>query len=226
MKFISGIYLRDSSMNKLKRLEILTRLKFSYPTLTTDLIYATPFELLIAVMLSARATDASVNKATKKLYSVANTPETLLGLGIDGVRDYIRTIGLFNIKAKNLIKTCSILIDRYNSEIPEDRNALEELPGVGRKTANVVLNIVFKWPTIGVDTHVYRVCNRTYFASGKDVNLVEKKLIKVVPEEFKLNCHNWLTFLGRHICLSRRPRCTSCLIEDLCEFKRKNYLET
>ncbi len=188
-------------------------------------MYTTPFELLISVLLSAQATDVSVNKATAKLYPVANTPASVLALGVDGVKEYIKTIGLFNAKAENVIKTCRILLEKHNGEVPEDRAALEALPGVGRKTANVVLNTAFGWPTIAVDTHIFRVCNRTKFAPGKTVDDVEEKLLKVVPAEFKLDCHHWLILHGRYTCIARKPRCGSCLIEDLCESKEKVYAE-
>lgn len=210
-------------MNKLKRLEILTRLRDNNPHPTTELVYTTPFELLIAVLLSAQATDASVNKATAKLYPVANTPAALLTLGVDGLKAYIKTIGLFNSKAENVIKTCRRLLALHGGEVPEDRAALEALPGVGRKTANVVLNTAFGWPTIAVDTHIFRVCNRTHFVPGKNVDLVEEKLLKVVPAEFKVDCHHWLILHGRYTCVARKPRCGSCVIEDLCEFKEKVY---
>ncbi|MEQ9867185.1 endonuclease III [Pectobacterium aroidearum] len=208
-------------MNKAKRIEILTRLRANNPHPTTELQFSTPFELLIAVLLSAQATDVSVNKATAKLYPVANTPETLLALGVDGVKDYIKTIGLFNSKAENVIKTCRLLLEKHQGQVPEDRAALEALPGVGRKTANVVLNTAFGWPTIAVDTHIFRVSNRTGFALGKNVEQVEEKLLKVVPAEFKVDCHHWLILHGRYTCIARKPRCGSCLIEDLCEFGEK-----
>ena len=179
-------------MNKAKRLEILTRLRDNNPHPTTELNFTSPFELLISVLLSAQATDVSVNKATAKLYPVANTPAAMLELGVEGVKSYIKTIGLFNSKAENVIKTCRILLEQHNGEVPEDRAALEALPGVGRKTANVVLNTAFGWPTIAVDTHIFRVCNRTQFAPGKNVEQVEEKLLKVVPSEFKVDCHHWL----------------------------------
>lgn len=210
-------------MNKEKRGEILRRLRDANPHPTTELTFSTPFELLIAVLLSAQATDVSVNKATAKLYPVANTPEALLALGVDGVKEYIRTIGLFNSKAENIIKTCRILLDKHQGQVPENREALEALPGVGRKTANVVLNTAFGWPTIAVDTHIFRVCNRTGFAPGKNVDAVEEKLLKVVPAEFKIDCHHWLILHGRYTCIARKPRCGSCLIEDLCEFDEKVY---
>ncbi|WP_129990762.1 MULTISPECIES: endonuclease III [unclassified Rahnella] len=212
-------------MNKEKRTEILSRLRDNNPHPTTELVYTTPFELLISVLLSAQATDVSVNKATAKLYPVANTPESVLALGVDGVKEYIKTIGLFNAKAENVIKTCRLLLEKHNGEVPEDRAALEALPGVGRKTANVVLNTAFGWPTIAVDTHIFRVCNRTKFAPGKTVDDVEEKLLKVVPAEFKLDCHHWLILHGRYTCIARKPRCGSCLIEDLCESKEKVYAE-
>ncbi|MUK60645.1 endonuclease III [Aliivibrio fischeri] len=208
-------------MNNVKRLEILERLRSENPNPQTELEWSTPFELLIAVLLSAQATDVSVNKATRKLYPVANTPQNILDLGVDGLKTYIKTIGLFNTKAENVIKTCRMLIDLHGGEIPEDQEALEALPGVGHKTANVVLNTAFGWPTIAVDTHIYRVSNRTKFAMGKTVNDVEKKLLKVVPKEFKLDVHHWLILHGRYTCIARKPRCGSCMIEDLCEFKEK-----
>lgn len=208
-------------MNQLKRVEILTRLRENDPNPTTELEYSNPFELLIAVILSAQATDVSVNKATRKLYPVANTPEKILALGLDGLKSYIKTIGLYNSKAANIIKTCQILHEKYASQVPENREALEALPGVGRKTANVVLNTAFGWPTIAVDTHIYRVSNRTKLAVGKNVNEVEKKLLKVVPKEFKVDVHHWLILHGRYICVARKPRCGACIIEDLCEFKDK-----
>lgn len=208
-------------MNQAKRIEILTRLRDNNPRPTTELNFSSPFELLISVLLSAQATDVSVNKATAKLYPIANTPEAILALGVDGVKEYIKTIGLFNSKAENVIKTCRLLIEKHGSKVPEDREALEALPGVGRKTANVVLNTAFGWPTIAVDTHIFRVCNRTRFAPGKTVELVEEKLLKVVPAEFKVDCHHWLILHGRYTCIARKPRCGSCLIEDLCEYKEK-----
>lgn len=213
-------------MNKEKRRQILERLRENNPKPQTELNWSSPFELLIAVLLSAQATDASVNKATAKLYPVANTPQAIFDLGVDGVKEYIKTIGLFNSKAENVIKTCRILLDKHNGEVPEDRAALEALPGVGRKTANVVLNTAFGWPTIAVDTHIFRVSNRTKFATGKNVDEVEHKLLKVVPAEFKLDVHHWLILHGRYTCVARKPRCGSCLIEDLCEFKDKIYPES
>lgn len=213
-------------MNKQKRIDILTRLRDNNPTPTTELVFNSPFELLISVLLSAQATDISVNKATAKLYPIANTAEKMLALGINEIKHYIKTIGLFNTKAKNIIKTCQILIDKYNGQVPENREALESLPGVGRKTANVVLNTAFGWPTIAVDTHIFRVCNRTNFAPGKNVIEVEQKIIKVVPIEFKVDCHHWFILHGRYTCIARKPHCGSCIIEDLCEFNDKQYPTT
>lgn len=208
-------------MNKNKRLEILTRLRDDNPHPTTELNFSSPFELLIAVLLSAQATDVSVNKATDKLYPVANTPQALLELGLDGLKFYIKTIGLFNTKAANTLKTCQMLVDLHQGEVPEDRAALEALPGVGRKTANVVLNTAFGWPTIAVDTHIFRVSNRTKLAMGDNVDKVEHKLLKVVPTEFKIDVHHWLILHGRYTCIARKPKCGSCIIEDLCEYKDK-----
>ncbi|RXJ68338.1 endonuclease III [Veronia nyctiphanis] len=205
-------------MNNEKRVKILERLRAENPHPETELNWNTPFELLIAVLLSAQATDVSVNKATDKLYPVANTPQALLDLGVDGVKEYIKTIGLFNSKAENVIKTCRIMIEQHGGEVPENREALEALPGVGRKTANVVLNTAFGWPTIAVDTHIFRVSNRTKFAIGKNVDAVEQKLLKVVPKEFKVDVHHWLILHGRYTCVARKPRCGSCIIEDLCEY--------
>lgn len=208
-------------MNSEKRYEIFRRFRENDSNPTSELEYYSNFELLISVLLSAQATDVSVNKATAKLYLVANTPETVLALGEDGLKDYIKTIGLFNSKAKNTIATCRLLIEQHNSQVPEDRAALEALPGVGRKTANVVLNTAFGHPTIAVDTHIFRVSNRTGIAPGKHVLAVEKKLLKVVPDEFKLGAHHWLILHGRYTCVARKPRCGSCIIEDLCEFRHK-----
>ena len=208
-------------MNKEKRYEILSRLREQNPHPETELEYSSPFELLVAVTLSAQATDVGVNKATRKLFPVANTPQAILDLGLEGLRDYIKTIGLFNSKANNIYKMCEILVNKHNSEVPENREALEALPGVGRKTANVVLNCAFGWPTIAVDTHIFRVSNRTKFAMGKDVVKVEEKLEKVVPKEFKVDVHHWLILHGRYVCTARKPKCGSCIIEDLCEFKEK-----
>ena len=208
-------------MNRNKRQEIFTRLREHIENPRSDLEYRSHFELLIAVLLSAQATDISVNKATAKLYPVANTPQQMLALGEDGVREYIKTIGLFNSKAKNVIATCQILVDQYDSQVPESREALEALPGVGRKTANVVLNIAFGHPTIAVDTHIFRVSNRSGIAPGKNVLEVEKRLLKFVPDEFKLHAHHWLILHGRYTCVARKPRCGSCVIEDLCEYRHK-----
>ena len=208
-------------MNKLKRLEIFRRFAAHNDKPTTELDYGSNFELLISVLLSAQATDVSVNKATAKLYAVANTPAQMLALGEDDLKKYIKTIGLFNSKAKNTIATCRILIDKHDSQVPEDRVALEALPGVGRKTANVILNTAFGHPTIAVDTHIFRVSNRTGIAPGKDVLVVEKKLLKFVPDEFTIDAHHWLILHGRYTCIARKPRCDSCIIEDLCEYKHK-----
>ncbi len=208
-------------MNKEKRYQILSRLRENNPHPTTELNFSSPFELLIAVLLSAQATDVSVNKATVGLFAVAPTPQKMLELGVEGVREAIKTIGLFNTKAANVIKTCQILTEKHQGEVPENREALEALPGVGRKTANVVLNTAFGWPTIAVDTHIFRVSNRTGFAPGKNVDQVEAKLLKVVPAEFKVDCHHWLILHGRYTCIARKPRCGSCIIEDLCEFREK-----
>lgn len=211
-------------MNKQKRIEILTRLREQNPHPTTELNYHSPFELLIAVILSAQATDKGVNKATDKLFPVANTPQAILDLGVGGLKDYIKTIGLYNSKAENIIKTCRDLVEKYQGEVPQDRESLESLAGVGRKTANVVLNTAFGQPTIAVDTHIFRVSNRTGFAPGKDVVKVEEKLLKVVPDEFKTDVHHWLILHGRYTCIARKPRCASCIIEDLCEFKDKTEI--
>jgi endonuclease-3 len=208
-------------MNKQKRLEMLTRWREANPHPETELNFSSPFELLIAVILSAQATDISVNKATDKLYPIANTPEAIHALGVDGLKTYIKTIGLFNAKAENVIKTCGMLINQHASIVPQNREALEALAGVGRKTANVVLNTAFGWPTIAVDTHIFRVSNRTKLAMGKNVDVVEQKLLKVIPTEFKVDVHHWLILHGRYTCIARKPRCGSCLIEDLCEFKTK-----
>jgi endonuclease-3 len=209
-------------MNREKRYEIFSRLREANPHPTTELNYSNAFELLIAVILSAQATDVGVNKATDKLYPVANTPQAILDLGLDGLKEYVKTIGLYNSKASNIIKTCQILLDKYDGEVPDDRKALEALPGVGRKTANVVLNTAFGHPTMAVDTHIFRVSNRTRIAPGKTPLEVEKKLLKFVPEEFLIDAHHWLILHGRYTCIARKPRCGSCLIEDLCEYKHKN----
>jgi endonuclease III len=207
-------------MNAHTRAEIFRRFKAGNAKPTTELIYHSPFELLIAVMLSAQATDVSVNLATKKLFPVANTPEQILALGESKLKTYIRHIGLFNTKAKNIIATCQILMDTYAQEVPANRKALEALPGVGRKTANVILNTAFAQPTIAVDTHIFRVSNRTGLATGKTPLEVEKKLLRVVPKEYKLDAHHWLILHGRYICQARKPRCEDCCISDLCDFNR------
>lgn len=208
-------------MNKTKRLEILERLRADNPEPKSELEYSNPFELLVAVTLSAQATDVGVNKATRKLFPVANTPEAIVALGVEGLKEYIKTIGLYNSKANNVYKLSQILIEKHNSQVPESLEALVALPGVGRKTANVVLNCAFGWPTIAVDTHIFRVSNRTKFAMGKDVDAVEAKLEKVVPAEFKVDVHHWLILHGRYVCVARKPKCGACIIEDLCEFKDK-----
>jgi len=213
-------------MNNEKRALIFARLQEANPNPTTELNYNSPFELLIAVILSAQATDVSVNIATTKLYPVANTPETILALGEKGLKKYIRTIGLFNSKAKNVISTCQQLIEKHDSEVPDSREALEALPGVGRKTANVVLNTAFGHPTMAVDTHIYRVSNRTRLASGKTVLAVEKKLLKVIPEQYMIDAHHWLILHGRYTCTARKPKCSECLISDLCEYREKTVSDT
>ncbi len=211
-------------MNPTKRRDIFERLRQANPTPTTELDYTTPFELLIAVLLSAQATDVSVNKATRKLYPVANTPEQLYRMGVDQLMPYIQTIGLYRTKAKNVIETCRILIEQHGGEVPQTREELEALPGVGRKTANVVLNTAFGHPTIAVDTHIFRVSNRTGIAPGKDVDEVERKLIKFVAPEFRQDAHHWLILHGRYTCIARKPQCWNCIIADLCEFKQKTPL--
>ncbi|MDR5906167.1 endonuclease III [Franzmannia qiaohouensis] len=208
-------------MNAHKRHAIFTRLREHMPEPTTELNWTTPFELLAAVLLSAQATDVGVNKATARLFPVANTPQAIIDLGIDGLKQHIKTIGLYNTKAENLMKTCHILVDQHAGEVPQTRAALEALPGVGRKTANVILNTAFGQPTIAVDTHIFRVSNRTRIAPGKDVVEVEKKLMRHVPREFRQDAHHWLILHGRYTCVARKPRCGSCVIEDLCEFKDK-----
>ncbi len=209
-------------MNKAKRIEIFSRLREDNPHPTTELNFSSPFELLIAVILSAQATDKGVNKATKKLFPMANTPEAIYALGEDGLKQYIKTIGLYNTKGKNIIKTCKMLIDLHHSQVPDNRRDLEALPGVGRKTANVVLNTAFGQPTMAVDTHIFRVSNRTKIAHGKDVVEVEKRLLRLIPNEFIMDAHHWLILLGRYICTARKPKCGACLIEDLCEFTKKS----
>jgi endonuclease-3 len=208
-------------MNRQKREEIFRRLSEHIENPRSDLQFGSNFELLISVLLSAQATDVSVNKATAKLYPLANTPEAMLALGEEGIREHIKTIGLFNAKAKNIVNTCRILIDEHDSQVPDDAAALEALPGVGRKTANVILNIAFGHPTIAVDTHIFRVANRTRIAPGKNVLEVEKKLLKFVPDEYKLAAHHLLILHGRYTCIARKPRCGSCVIEDLCEYRHK-----
>ncbi len=208
-------------MNKEKRQAIFERLQAANPHPTTELNYSTPFELLVAVTLSAQATDKGVNRATEKLFAVANTPQAILDLGVDGLKSYIKTIGLFNNKAKNIIEACRLLIDRHKGEVPENRAALEALPGVGRKTANVVLNTAFGHPTMAVDTHIFRVSNRTGLAPGKNPLEVEKKLLRFTPKAFLQDAHHWLILHGRYTCVARKPRCGSCVIEDLCEFRDK-----
>ncbi|MDX5372979.1 MAG: endonuclease III [Pseudomonadaceae bacterium] len=208
-------------MNAAKRFEIFSRLREDNPEPKTELAYSTPFELLVAVTLSAQATDVSVNKATAKLFPVANTPEAIYALGVEGLSEYIKTIGLYNSKAKNVIEACRILIEKHGSVVPDNREDLEALPGVGRKTANVVLNTAFRQPAMAVDTHIFRVSNRTGIAPGKNVLEVEKKLLKFVPREFLLDAHHWLILHGRYVCQARKPRCGSCRIEDLCEYKAK-----
>lgn len=208
-------------MNADKRYEIFSRLRAENPEPKTELNYSSPFELLIAVILSAQATDVGVNKATAKLYPVANTPAAIAALGVDGLKQYIKTIGLFNSKAENIIKTCHMLVELHNSEVPDTREELEALPGVGRKTANVVLNTAFRQIAMAVDTHIFRFSNRTRVAPGKNVLEVEQKLMRFVPKEFLLDAHHWMILHGRYICTARKPRCSACIIEDLCEFKDK-----
>ena len=208
-------------MNAAKRLEIFRRLHEDNPEPKTELAYSTPFELLVAVTLSAQATDVSVNKATAKLFPVANTPEAIYALGVEGLSEYIKTIGLYNSKAKNVIEACRLLIEKHGSQVPDNREDLEALPGVGRKTANVVLNTAFRQLAMAVDTHIFRVSNRTGIAPGKNVVEVEKKLLKFVPRDYLLDAHHWLILHGRYVCIARKPRCGACRIEDLCEYKAK-----
>jgi endonuclease-3 len=210
-------------MNPQKRAEIFSRLKKNNPKPTPELNYSSAFELLIAVILSAQATDKSVNKATDKLFPAANAPEAMWQLGEEGLKRYIKTIGLFNSKAKNIIQTSRLLIDKHQSQVPKNRIDLEQLPGVGRKTANVILNTAFGEPTIAVDTHIFRVANRTRLAPGKTVLEVENKLLKVVPKQFMHDAHHWLILLGRYTCVARKPKCGDCIIEDLCEYKQKHF---
>ena len=208
-------------MNTADRRELFLRLKQANPAPTTELRYTTPFELLIAVILSAQSTDKGVNKATEKLFRVANTPQQILDLGLRGLKRYVKTIGLFNTKASNILKTCKLLVERHGGQVPATRAELEALPGVGRKTTNVVLNTAFGHPTIAVDTHIFRVANRTGLAPGKTVRAVEDRLNKVVPEEFRQDAHHWLILHGRYTCVARKPRCGSCVIFDLCSYKDK-----
>jgi endonuclease III len=212
-------------MNRNKRQEIFSRLRDANPQPTTELSFRNPFELLIAVMLSAQATDVSVNLATQCLFTVAPTPHAMLALGVDGVADRIRRIGLFNTKARNVVATCEILIARHGGEVPHDRAALETLPGVGRKTANVILNTAFGQPTIAVDTHIFRVANRTGIAPGKSVRMVEDRLMRLVPVEFRRDAHHWLILHGRYVCTARAPKCPQCRINDLCEFRHKTRMD-
>lgn len=208
-------------MNRVKRYQILCKLRDNNIQPVIELVYRSEFELLIAVLLSAQTSDVQVNKVTKSLFKVVNTPQDMLLLGVDGVKNYIKSIGLSNTKSKNIIETCRLLIDKYNGILPSSRIGLESLPGVGRKTANIILNVVFGWPTIAVDTHVFRFCNRSRFALGNNVLSVEKKLLSVVPKEFQRNCHQWLVRHGRNICRAKQPNCRVCVIKDLCEFKEK-----
>jgi endonuclease-3 len=208
-------------MNPEKRREIFARLKAANPHPTTELEYTTPFELLIAVILSAQATDVSVNKATRQLYPIANKPAAIYALGVEGLIPYVQTIGLYRNKAKNVIETCRMLLEQHGGEVPRDREALQALPGVGRKTANVVLNTAFGVPAMAVDTHIFRVSNRTGIAPGKNVDIVEQKLMKFVPPEYLMDAHHWLILHGRYTCIARSPQCWNCLIADLCEFKSK-----
>ena len=208
-------------MNPQKRRQIFERLAAANPNPRSELEYASPFELLVAVVLSAQATDKGVNKATARLFPVASTPQAFVKLGVDGLIPYISSIGLFNTKAKNVVALSQKLIDEHGGEVPRDRDALEQLPGVGRKTANVVLNVAFGEPTIAVDTHIFRVANRTRLAVGKDPEAVERQLVKVTPDEFRLNAHHWLILHGRYVCVARLPKCPACVIADLCEYTAK-----
>ena len=208
-------------MNAAKRHEIFRRLQQAMPAPRSELEYRTPFELLVAVILSAQATDVSVNRATRQLYAVASTPQAILALGEEKLKTYIRHIGLFNAKARNIIATCVILLERHDGQVPAEREALQALPGVGRKTANVILNVAFGEPTLAVDTHVFRVANRTRIAPGKTVRAVEEKLLKTTPREYLLNAHHWLILHGRYICVARNPKCHECVIADLCEYPEK-----
>jgi len=208
-------------MNADKRREIFRRLAAANPHPTTELVHRSPFELLVAVILSAQATDKSVNLATAKLFPLANTPQAILALGVEGLERYVRSIGLYHSKAKNIIATCRLLIEHHGGEVPDTREALEQLPGVGRKTANVILNTAFGQPTIAVDTHIFRLANRIGLAPGKTPLEVEQKLLKTVPDEYKHDAHHWLILHGRYICVARKPRCGECIIRDLCEYKAK-----
>ena len=212
-------------MNQEKRREIFERLKAADPNPTTELQHETPFQLLVSVILSAQATDRGVNKATAGLYAVAGTPQAILDLGEKGLKQYIKTIGLYNTKAANIIKTCRLLVEQHNGEVPDDRSALEAMPGVGRKTANVILNTAFGHPTMAVDTHIFRLSNRTRIAPGKNVLEVEKRLLRSIPKEFLQDAHHWLILHGRYTCVARKPRCGSCIIEDLCEYRDKTKYE-
>jgi len=209
-------------MNAAKRAAIFERLRSANPAPRTELVYSTPFELLIAVILSAQATDVSVNKATTGLFEIANTPAAMLALGVEGLKEHIRTIGLYNAKAANIIGTCQALLRDHHGEVPSDREALEELPGVGRKTANVILNTAFGQPTIAVDTHIFRVANRTGIAPGRNVLAVERQLLRFVPAVYRQDAHHWLILHGRYVCTARRPRCGTCLIGDLCEWPARS----
>ncbi len=210
-------------MNAAKRREIFLRLQAANPHPTTELEHASPFELLVAVILSAQATDKSVNLATRELFPVANTPQKIFDLGEDELRGYVQRIGLYQTKSKHIIQMCRILLEQHDGQVPQTREALEALPGVGRKTSNVILNTAFGQPTIAVDTHIFRISNRIGLAPGKDVQEVEKKLLKFVPDEFKLDAHHWLILHGRYTCVARKPKCSECIINDLCEFKEKMY---
>lgn len=208
-------------MNAKKRLAIFQRFHKQNPHPRTELVYRSPFELLVAVILSAQATDKSVNRATKTLFAVASTPEAITALGLEGLKKHIKSIGLYNTKAKNIIKTCEILLKQHQGKVPEKRELLEKLPGVGRKTANVVLNTVFDQPTVAVDTHIFRVCNRTGLAKGKTPLTVEKTLLKTIPKPYLKNAHHWLVLHGRYTCLARKPKCPECIIQDLCEYPKR-----
>ncbi len=209
-------------MTPARRNELFERLKRANPAPTTELRYSSPFELLVAVILSAQSTDKGVNKATEKLFKIANTPKAILALGLRGLKRYTKTIGLYNTKSANILKTCRLLIEKHRSRVPDNREALEALPGVGRKTANVILNTAFGHPTIAVDTHIFRLANRTGLAPGKNVRIVEEKLLKAVPEAYKKDAHHWLILHGRYVCTARRPRCGACVIYDICEYPAKS----